>query len=92
MHAIHATDPLAERLERIRRERSRLEQQISLDQEEVISLRRALEKAETPHERSLLEERLGLLRGRLSFCHANVIQLHAQYDAARLAGTYAKSA
>jgi len=92
MQAIHATDPLAERFERIRRERTQLEQQIALDHDEVISVRRAIEKAETPHERRLLDDRLDLLRGRLSFCHANLIQLHARYDAIRLAGIYAKSA
>ncbi len=92
MQTTRVSDPLAERFERIRRERNQLERQIALDDEEVIAVRRHIEKAETPHERALLEARLDLLRGRLSFCHKSLIQLHGQYDTTRLAGLYAASA
>lgn len=82
---------LARRFTEARAERGALPGRIQLLEEEIRSVRRALEKAETEYEQGLLTERLGDLREDLSAAHAAMIRAHHDYDAVRKDSLWARS-
>jgi len=92
MAMAHTTNSLDARLERARVDRNAVPKQIALDEQETISVRRQLEKAETPIEARLLEDRLARLRDRLSELHASLVRAHTDYDSARREGLWGEGA